>query len=215
MMSADHSAVDHLEPVRDQRALVQGLQYPLPEPGQRLASELAIDRRPLSEFLRQVTPRRTDACNPENPIQNKPMVHGFAPVQGSDRQVEALVKRPLNVRHQGSCQAGPHHRYQLESRSDRPVNPFCPTRPNRDQGVPRLQSVISSVGSGPDLDEAQGGNLGRRQAVSFASRLTGQGVRAGHGTSLPQRGDHPRQCAILAHELVEDGGKAMGESREE
>lgn len=42
-----------------------------------------------------------------------------------------------------------------------------------------------------------------------------QGRTRRHGTSLPQRGDHPRQCAVLAHELVEDGGKAMGESREE
>jgi hypothetical protein len=35
------------------------------------------------------------------------------------------VKRPLLVRHQVSCQAGLHRRYQLETRSERPVNHFC------------------------------------------------------------------------------------------
>ncbi len=53
------------------------------------------------------------------------MVGRFAPVRRSDGQNEALVKSPLFVRHQISCQAGLHHRYQLESRSARPVNPFC------------------------------------------------------------------------------------------
>ncbi|MDQ7775225.1 MAG: DUF2285 domain-containing protein [Paracoccus aminovorans] len=35
------------------------------------------------------------------------------------------MKRPFLVRHQVSCQAGLHCRYQLESRSGHPVNPFC------------------------------------------------------------------------------------------
>jgi hypothetical protein len=35
------------------------------------------------------------------------------------------VKRPFLVRHQVSCQAGLHRRYQLESRSASRVNPFC------------------------------------------------------------------------------------------
>jgi hypothetical protein len=45
------------------------------------------------------------------------------------------VKRPFLVRHQVSCQAGLHRRYQLESRSEHPVNPFC-------QHGLRLQSYL-------------------------------------------------------------------------
>jgi hypothetical protein len=124
-MGADHGAVDHLQGRWNHPALVQGLQYPFPQPGQGPAPELAVDRRPLAELFRQVTPRRTCAGYPENPIQNKTMVHGFAPVRCADGQNEAFVKRPFLVRHQVSCQAGLHRRYQLESRSARPVNPFC------------------------------------------------------------------------------------------
>lgn len=53
------------------------------------------------------------------------MVQGFASVRGAGGKDEAFMKRPLLVRHQVSCQAGLHRRYQLESRSDRHVNPFC------------------------------------------------------------------------------------------
>ena len=35
------------------------------------------------------------------------------------------MKRPCRIRHQVSCEDGLHHRYKLEARSDRPVNPFC------------------------------------------------------------------------------------------
>jgi hypothetical protein len=51
MMGANDGAVDHLEGVRDQPALVQGLQYPFPQPSQRPAPELAVDRRPLAELF--------------------------------------------------------------------------------------------------------------------------------------------------------------------
>ena len=125
MMGANHGAVDHLERVRDQPARVKGLQYPFPQPGQRPTPELPVDRRPLAELFRQVSPRRPRSRDPENPIQNNAMVRGLPPVRGSDRQNEAPVKGSFLVQHQVSCQAGLHRRYQLESRSARPVNPFC------------------------------------------------------------------------------------------
>ncbi|MGN7871681.1 3'-5' exonuclease [Paracoccus sp. 22332] len=53
------------------------------------------------------------------------MVRGLAAVRRTDSQDEAFKERPLVVRHQVSCHAGLHCRYQLESRSPRPVNPFC------------------------------------------------------------------------------------------
>ncbi len=85
----------------------------------------AANARPFAELFRQVTPRRSRPGYPENTIKNKTMVRGFASIWGADRQDEALVKRPFLVRHQVSCQAGLHRRYQLESRSARTVNPFC------------------------------------------------------------------------------------------
>ena len=115
MMGANDSAVDHLQGIRDF----------FPQPRKRPAPELAIDRRPLAKLVGQVTPRRPRARNPENPIQNKAMVRGFASVRGARSQDEALMKRPFLVRHQVSCQAGLHRRYQLESRSPRHVNLFC------------------------------------------------------------------------------------------
>ena len=125
MMGADHGAVDHLKGIGYQPALIQGLHDLLPEPCQGPAPELTIDAGPLSKLFRQVTPGRPRARDPENPIQNKAMVQGFALVRCADCQDEAFVKRPLVVRHKVSCQAGLHRRYQLESRSARNVNPFC------------------------------------------------------------------------------------------
>ena len=68
MMGANYGAVDHLQGIRDQPALVQGLQYPFPEPGLRPTPELTIDRRPLAELFGQVTPRRPGTRDPENAI---------------------------------------------------------------------------------------------------------------------------------------------------
>ena len=125
MMGADHGAVDHLQRVRHDPAFVQRIKDLLPQPGQRPASELTIDGRPLAELFGKVAPWRARPRNPENTIQNKAVVHWFASVRGPDSQDEALVERPLIVRHQVSCQAGLHRRYQLESRSTETVNPFC------------------------------------------------------------------------------------------
>lgn len=125
MMGADHGAVDHLKGIGYQPALTQGLHDLLPEPCQGPAPELTIDAGPFSKLFRQVMPGRPRARDPENPIRNKAMIQGLAPVRCADCQDDAFVKRPLVVRHKVSCQAGLHRRYQLESRSARNVNPFC------------------------------------------------------------------------------------------
>jgi hypothetical protein len=88
MMGANHGAVDHLEGIRHQPALVQGFHDLLPQPCQRPAPELAVDARPLAELFWQVTPWRAGARDPENPIQNKAMVGGFAPVRGADARMK-------------------------------------------------------------------------------------------------------------------------------
>jgi hypothetical protein len=122
---ASRPDVGYLERVRDQPAFVQGIHDPLAEPRQGPAPELAVDRRPRAELFRQVTARRAGAGDPEHPVQNKTMVQGFASVRGADCPNDAFMERPLLVRHQIWCQAGPDRRSQLESRSARPVSPFC------------------------------------------------------------------------------------------
>ena len=125
MMGADHGAVDHLQGVRHRPALVQSVHDVLPQPCQRPASELSVDARPLAKLFGQVPPGGARAGNPENPIENKTVVNRFAPVRSADRQDKTFKERPLLVRHQVSCQAGLHRRYQLESRLRLGVNPFC------------------------------------------------------------------------------------------
>ena len=61
----------------------------------------------------------------KNTIQNKAMVGRPPPVGGTHRKDEPFEEPPLLFRHQVSCQAGLHRRYQLESRSTETVNPFC------------------------------------------------------------------------------------------
>ena len=125
MVGANDRAVDHLECVLHCPAFVQGVHDLLPEPRQCPTPKLPVNAGPLPELCREVPPRGSGARNPENAIQNKAVVGRFASVRGADYQDEPLKERPFLVRHQVSCQAGLHRRYQLESRSACSVNPFC------------------------------------------------------------------------------------------
>lgn len=125
MMGASHGAVDHLERIRHKSVFVQGCHDLPPQPCRDPAPELAADTGPLAELFGQVAPRGAHPCGPENPIRNKAVVRGLAPAGGTDGQNEASVEGLFLARHQVSCQAGLHRRYQLESRSTCPVNPFC------------------------------------------------------------------------------------------
>ena len=68
MMGADHGAINHLQLVRRDPSVVQGVQDVLPQPCERPAAELAVDRGPLAELFGQVAPRRAGSCDPENTI---------------------------------------------------------------------------------------------------------------------------------------------------
>jgi hypothetical protein len=78
MMCAGHSAVDHLKGIGNQPGLFQCAHDLLPETREVPTSKLAVDAGPLAELFRQVTPRQTGAREPQNAIQNKTMVRGFA-----------------------------------------------------------------------------------------------------------------------------------------
>lgn len=125
LMRPHDGAVDHLHAVRDRAAVVQGLQDQLPQPRERPAPELAIDRRPFAELLGQVAPRGAGAGHPENPIQNKTMVLRLAAIRPPHRDDEGFEERPLGVRNQVACQDRLPCRHDLESHPTPSGNPFC------------------------------------------------------------------------------------------
>lgn len=125
MMSANHSAVDHLQRVRHGPALVQRVHDLLQKPRKRPSSELSVDAGPLSEFLRQVPPRCASPCDPENPIKNETMVVWIASMLGADRLNVVIKEPPFLVRHQVSCQASLHNGNHLGSCRQDGVNHFC------------------------------------------------------------------------------------------
>ncbi len=124
MMRANHGAVDHLQGVRNDPALGQRLQDLFPEADECPTPDLPIGTRPFPELFRKVPPRRAGTCYPENAIKNKAVVGGFASIWGANGKNELFKDRPLLIRHQESCQAGLHRRYQLELYSKPDVNPF-------------------------------------------------------------------------------------------
>jgi hypothetical protein len=137
VMGPDHGAVDHLELVGRDPRVVQSVQHVLPQPRQGPAAELTVDRRPLAELLREIPPWRASPCSawprtgggsrltPENPIQNKAMICGFAPVRTSDSLDETLEEDPLIVGYQVACQAHLPRGDELQSQVADQGNPFC------------------------------------------------------------------------------------------
>ena len=115
MMGADHSAINHLELVWRDPSVVQRVQDVLPQPGERPAAKLAVDRGPFTELFGQVAPRRAGSCDPENTIHNKTMIRRLAPIRVSDATNEALEEGPLIVGYQVARQAHLPSREELES----------------------------------------------------------------------------------------------------
>jgi hypothetical protein len=99
-MRPDDGAVDHLQAGLDVIGIVQRLQYRVPQAADRPTAELPIDRTPLAEVLRQVTPRRARPCDPEHAVQQKPMIAAWPPTLGASLCHEGLEERPFLIRHQ-------------------------------------------------------------------------------------------------------------------
>ena len=70
--------------------MVQSVQDMLPQPDQRPAAELAVDRRPLVKLFRKVTPRRSRPRYPDNTIQKKTMIGWLAPIRLLSRLADFL-----------------------------------------------------------------------------------------------------------------------------
>lgn len=61
------------------------------------------------------------------------MADRFTPAPSPDRDNEAVKEHPLLARHEVSCHADLHCRYQPESRSGAGETPLC----RHDRGAPR------------------------------------------------------------------------------
>jgi hypothetical protein len=72
----DAGAVDHLQEVGLAAAIGQGFQHHVPQARRGPSSDLPEHRVPVAKFGRQVTPRRTGACDPEDRVQHAPVVAG-------------------------------------------------------------------------------------------------------------------------------------------
>ena len=124
MVRPDDCAVDHLQAGLTTAAVVEGFEQNLPQTRQRPAPELAVNRRPLTEMLMQVTPGDTRSRNPENPIQNKTMIPRTPPTARTAFDHEGLKAGPFLVTHQTPDQGSLLKSY-LESDTTPFGNPLC------------------------------------------------------------------------------------------
>jgi hypothetical protein len=104
-MRPDNGRVDHLHGLANALGLVQGFQKELPQPTERPAPELPIDRRPFAEMLVQIPPLCAGAGNPENSVQNKPVIFWGASAMRAANHNEGLEAGPFRIRHQSPNQA--------------------------------------------------------------------------------------------------------------
>lgn len=78
--------------------MVQGVQNVLPKSRNGPETELAADRRPIAELLREIPRRRSCSLDPKSAIQDKTMIFRLAAVRMLDRLDEAFKKYPFDVR---------------------------------------------------------------------------------------------------------------------
>ena len=79
------------------------------------------------------------------------------------------------------------HHWEIIETGNEPWR-FKKTAPDPDQGLTLLHSVISSVGSGPDLDTKRGVSFGRQNGVKIASRVTENPELVDRDDKIPFRG---------------------------
>lgn len=118
------------------------------------------------------------------------MVQRVAPVRHSERQNEALMERPLRVRPQVSCQAGLHRRDQLDSRSDRHVNPCCQHARGALGGAigssPMANAALRKRGSLSVWQAGKAGKRGRPETFSGAAVQVSHTLKMLFGLPLRQ-----------------------------
>jgi hypothetical protein len=154
MVRPDYCAVDHLQAGLAAAAVVERFEQQLPQARQRPAPELAINRRPFAEMLVQVAPGYAGACNPENPVQNKPMISRTPPAARSSLDHERLKTRPFLIAHQTPDQ-GSLPKSHLESDTHPLGNPLC-QHGLAMRSPPRIARIAISVPSSRKISSASG-----------------------------------------------------------
>ncbi len=118
-MRPDNGAVDHLDALLDALRLIESFQEKFPQPGKRPAPKLPVDRRPFAEMLVQVTPLGTGAREPENPVQNKPVILRASSAMRAPNRDKGLKTSPFLIRHQSSNQSRLLAKATLNQKLDR------------------------------------------------------------------------------------------------
>jgi hypothetical protein len=124
MVCPDYCTVDHLQAGVAAPAVVAGFQHQFPQAGQRPPPKLTIDRRPFAKMLVQIAPRNARPRNPENPIENKPVVPRATAASGAALDNERLKARPSLVAHQTPYQ-NDLRKSHVESELGPVGNPLC------------------------------------------------------------------------------------------
>ena len=99
MMRPAHLRVAVLKHSRPTASVGEGVKQNAPKRRLRPSMELAVDGAPLAELLRQGAPWRLCPREPENPLENSPMVAGRTTTQWPSLGHEGFKERPLRIIH--------------------------------------------------------------------------------------------------------------------
>ena len=104
MMGAHDRRVDHLHGGRRTVRLGQGFEHQLEQAALRPAAELPVDRVPLAEMPVQIAPRHAGARDPEDAVENPPVILRRPPALAAPRDHQRFEKSPFLIRHQAANQ---------------------------------------------------------------------------------------------------------------
>ena len=124
MMGAHDRRVDHLHDRGRPALFVQGVEHQFEQAGFRPAAELLVDRVPHAEMLVEIAPRSPGRRDPEDAVENLPMILRRPPALAAPCDHKGLEKRPFLIRHQAANQDR-LPKNSLESRFALRVNPLC------------------------------------------------------------------------------------------
>ena len=124
MMGAHDRRVDHLHGRGRPAFFVQGVDHQFEQAGFRPTAELLVDRVPRAEMLVEIAPRRTGPRDPEDAVENLPVILRRPPTLAAPYDNQRFEKRPFLIRHQPANQDR-LPKSSLESRPAIRVNPLC------------------------------------------------------------------------------------------
>lgn len=104
MVRPDDRAVDHLDRLAHALHVVQHVKQQIPEAGEGPPAKLTIHRRPLAEEIGQITPLRAGSGDPEDAVEDEPMIPRPATAVRSACRHKGLEEGLLLVTHQVSNQ---------------------------------------------------------------------------------------------------------------